>query len=155
MLARYDAEVLDTLQRRREASQRSEVLGWIALAEGRPNVAVTEFRASMTQRCHGCSLVALGLAFDLSGATDSALFYYGQYDQLGLGPSEGLTVDALWRPVVLRRLGELYEQKGESGTASPFYKRFVEVWKNADPDLQPKVAAARAKLRAFAQTERR
>jgi hypothetical protein len=48
-----------------------------------------------------------------------------------------------------------YRRSGEIGKAIPFYNRFVDVWKNADPDLQPKVAAVRAKLRAFAQTERR
>jgi DNA-binding SARP family transcriptional activator len=46
----------------------------------------------------------------------------------------------------LRRLGELYEQKGNRVKAIEYYNRFVELWKNADPELQPQVADIRARV---------
>jgi hypothetical protein len=45
-----------------------------------------------------------------------------------------------------KRLGELYEAKGEKQNAVAHYTRFVELWKNADPVLQPKVEEVKKKL---------
>jgi len=46
----------------------------------------------------------------------------------------------------LRRLGELYEQKGNGEKAIEYYNRFIELWKYADPELQPQVADIRARV---------
>ena len=46
----------------------------------------------------------------------------------------------------LRRLGELYEQRGDAGTAARYYARFVELWSGADDDLQPIVDEVRTRL---------
>ncbi len=46
----------------------------------------------------------------------------------------------------LRRLGELHEHQGERQTAIGYYNRFVELWKDADPELQPVVREVRARL---------
>ena len=45
-------------------------------------------------------------------------------------------------PSHLRR-AEIYEQVGDRERAALHYKRFIELWKNADPELQPRVEAAR------------
>jgi hypothetical protein len=47
---------------------------------------------------------------------------------------------------VEKRLGELYEAKGDAQNAIPHYLKFVDLWKGADPELQPKVAEVRRKL---------
>jgi hypothetical protein len=57
-----------------------------------------------------------------------------------------LASDALWRPWLHRRLGDLYEGRGERDKAVDRYNRFVELWKNADADLQPQVREVRARL---------
>ena len=44
------------------------------------------------------------------------------------------------------RLGELYDAKGDAARAARHYEKFVELWQNAEPPLQPKVARARARL---------
>ncbi len=49
-------------------------------------------------------------------------------------------------PPTLRRLGELYEHQGERQKAIGYYDRFVELWKDADPELQPVVREVRARL---------
>ena len=76
---------------------------------------------------------------------DSALVTYEKYfdvldpfrpqvDQFALAPAH-------------KRAGELYEAKGDVANAVKHYREFVELWKNADQELQPRVSAARAKLR--------
>jgi hypothetical protein len=40
----------------------------------------------------------------------------------------------------------LYQAKGDRARAIAHYTAFVNLWKNADPDLQPQVAAARKKI---------
>ena len=47
---------------------------------------------------------------------------------------------------ILRRLGELYEARGDRDAAAKYYQRFVTLWKDADPELQPAVADVRQRL---------
>ncbi|MFL5516744.1 MAG: hypothetical protein ACJ8DJ_11345, partial [Gemmatimonadales bacterium] len=46
----------------------------------------------------------------------------------------------------LKRAGELSEAKGDRAKAADRYRRFVDLWKNADPELQPGVRDVRARL---------
>ena len=45
-----------------------------------------------------------------------------------------------------KRLGELYENKGDRVKAAEYYTKFVRLWKDADPDLQPAVADVKRRL---------
>ena len=47
------------------------------------------------------------------------------------------------RPVILRRLGQRYEKKGDRERALEYYGKFVDLWKDADPSLQPMVTESR------------
>jgi uncharacterized protein (UPF0297 family) len=58
-----------------------------------------------------------------------------------------MNMDPVRVPAIRERLGQLYESLGKTEKAAENYSAFVELWKNADPELQPRVAAARAKLR--------
>ena len=49
-------------------------------------------------------------------------------------------------PVAYRRLGELYEEKGDRAKAAEWYQKFVDLWRNADPELQPVVADVKQRL---------
>ena len=53
-----------------------------------------------------------------------------------------------------KRLGELYEAKGDKQKAASYYNRFVELWRNADPELQPKVAEVKRKLARMGDVEK-
>jgi tetratricopeptide (TPR) repeat protein len=44
------------------------------------------------------------------------------------------------------RMGEMYDALGDREKAIEYYNRFVARWKNAEPALQPRVEAARARL---------
>jgi hypothetical protein len=46
-------------------------------------------------------------------------------------------------------LDELYEQRGDQARAADYYSQFAELWRGADPDLQPRVAEARRRLAAL------
>jgi tetratricopeptide (TPR) repeat protein len=126
------------------------MLGEIALAEGRPREAITEFRAG-DQAPDGpvgedplVVLAQLGRAFDLANEPDSAITMYEQYLQTGYSARAG--DDFLLLAGIRKRLGELYEAKGDAPRATSHYAAFVELWKDADPELQPAVAEVKRRL---------
>jgi hypothetical protein len=53
------------------------------------------------------------------------------------------------------RLGELYEAKADTKTAATYYASFLDLWKNADPELQPKVQDVKRRLAAIQAGEKR
>jgi hypothetical protein len=67
----------------------------------------------------------------------------------------GLALDAWWLAGTHKRLGELYEARGDKARAASHYARFVELWKSADPELQPKVREVRARLARLSAGEGR
>lgn len=52
-------------------------------------------------------------------------------------------------------LAKIYESKGQTARAAELYRDFIELWKAADPELQPRVQAARVRLRALELVEGR
>ena len=88
-------------------------------------------------------MAQIGRAHDLAGHPDSAMVYYQKFLATRDGqPDE----DARWRARTHRWLGELYEAKGETRQAIEQYARFVELWADADPELQPQVTEVRGRL---------
>ena len=59
--------------------------------------------------------------------------------------------DALFRAGIEQRLGELYEQKGNAENALEHYQAFVDLWKNADPELQPRVRDVQGRVTRLAK----
>jgi eukaryotic-like serine/threonine-protein kinase len=57
-----------------------------------------------------------------------------------------LSQDALYLANIRQRLGELYEAKGNVKKALEHYTAFVELWKDADPELQPRVRDVRGRI---------
>jgi tetratricopeptide (TPR) repeat protein len=54
--------------------------------------------------------------------------------------------DQDWLAGSYKRLGELYEATGDLPKAVASLEKFIELWKDADPELQPKVRDARTRL---------
>jgi tetratricopeptide (TPR) repeat protein len=72
-----------------------------------------------------------------------------QYDTLAQGlriDFRDLFSDAPIRPLAHERLGALYLTLGDTAAAVAHLARFAELWSNADPELQPRVEAARRTL---------
>jgi hypothetical protein len=57
-------------------------------------------------------------------------------------------------PSLLRR-AQIYEQLGKPDKAMDFYRRFLKLWKDADPELQPFVDEARRSLDKLLEGEAR
>ncbi len=89
-------------------------------------------------------LPELALSLDRSGATDSALAVYERYVESSW--NFRLYVDRHSLGPALRRVGELYEARNDRGRAVESYQKFVALWHDADPVLQPQVADVRKRL---------
>ncbi len=146
-LARYEAEVPEGY--RRGVFEWHQARGWMALAEGHASAAVEAFSAGRFARfCPDCGDYETGIAWERAGQPDSALAAYRRAAAAG----------SVWKPTVdpytlapsLRRLGELYEERGDRAQALEYYGRFVELWRNADPVLQPQVREVKARMAKLA-----
>jgi tetratricopeptide (TPR) repeat protein len=129
----------------------------VLLAEGKAIEAVGEFRAGdqapdgPVSSCAICLYANLAQAFDRANLADSAIIYYERYVTTPM--LNRLFQDPQYLAGTLKRLGELYEAKGDRQKAASVYTRFVELWKDADPELQPKVAEVRRRLQILSRTE--
>ena len=122
-------------------------LEWAAIeaqAERRWRDAATAFSREATIRhCSPCGAFSAGQMWEAAGVPDSAIASY----RLGTDrPELYSNEDPALYPVVLRRLGDLYEQRGDRAAAIEWYSRFVDLWHDADPDLQPIVREVRDRI---------
>jgi tetratricopeptide (TPR) repeat protein len=161
ILTQYDAEVRDTTVRRDFEPLRHRALAEIAIAEHRPSDAVNEIRAGdrridgPADVCAACTYAALGRAFDLADMPDSAITNFEAFlaTPQQAPSSNVLTGDPRHLAGAYKRLGELYDAKGDRQRAALYYTKFVELWKNADPELQPKVTEVKRRLARLNEAE--
>jgi tetratricopeptide (TPR) repeat protein/tRNA A-37 threonylcarbamoyl transferase component Bud32/TolB-like protein len=121
------------------------VSGWVALAAADFEQARRAFRAWYDEYgCASCGLYELAETFDGMGNTDSAIVAYER--ALTTPDVDKLLQEYDRLPLVYRRLGELYEQRGDRDNAVRYYNDFIELWKDADPVLQPQVEDVRQRI---------
>ena len=145
------AQLKDTAYLRSKQPDVHLALGEIALAEKRYADAITEFRRAdvgpdgkpATDNPLDVHF-NLGRAFDLANQPDSAIaeletFLKVRFDSR---PDE----DWFSLAGTQKRLGELYDAKGDRENAISHLSKFVDLWKNADPELQPVVTDAKRRL---------
>ena len=147
LLTSYESQVPEGIRRGKWEWYRAR--GWLALTDGRPRDAITAFlQGRRAANCSFCLAWDEGVAYERAGLPDSALAAYERAaargapwkafaDQWGLAPS-------------LKRLGELYEARGDRQRALENYGKFVELWKEADPVLQPRVREVRERMATLA-----
>jgi len=136
---------------RDDSLYRAFMQGQIALASNRPADALGFFRAADVTGCRVCALPLIGRSYDLLGNADSAIAVFGRY--LDTPAFDRGFTDGIFMPGIHQRLGELYEAKGDRQQALSHYMKFADLWKNADPELQPKVAEVRAKIARLSKVE--
>jgi tetratricopeptide (TPR) repeat protein len=150
MLAQF-AQIKDTAFLRGRQPDVHEAIGEIALAEKRYGDAVTEFRradlgpdgrpaSENPVRVH----FNLGRAFDLANQRDSAIAELEAYTAARW--DSRLDDDLFALAGTHKRLGELYDANGDRERAISHLSKFVELWRNADPALQPAVSDAKRRL---------
>ncbi len=158
LLKEREAGLRDSTLRRLGEPARHSALGFIALAEKRPLDAVREFRASDSlpdgpaNDCAACTAVPIGMAFEQANMPDSAIAEFQRY--LTTPYADPISSHADNLALVYRSLGQLYEAKGDAGNAATYYTKFVDLWKNADPDLQPQVADVKQRFAHLRDTEK-
>jgi hypothetical protein len=100
--------------------------------------------------CNFCLPFGLALAYDRANEPDSTIASIERYLRTN---SQGRNNPDSWMlGPFYKRLGELYEEKGDTKRAVANYAAFVELWKHADPDLQPKVTEVRTRLERLRKT---
>ncbi len=159
VVAQWYATGPDSVHRQWMEPFRHEVVGEIALAEAKPRAAVDEFRLSArrpdgeVEWCHDCREAQIGIAFDRAGMPDSAIVAFERY--VAMTSYVKLGYDAAFLAGTYKRLGELYEQQRNIPKAIAYTKKFIELWKDSDPELQPRVAEARQRLARLTKHEAR
>ena len=131
-------------------------LATVATAAGQPDDALARIR-------EGCDIVADGFvvcdrmaflevaeAHDRAGRADSAIAGYRRFVTMRglrlIAPPRSIDVVTPKLAPAWRRLGELLEAKGDRQQAIEAYERFLDYWRDADPDLQPIVRAVRERV---------
>jgi tetratricopeptide (TPR) repeat protein len=150
LLEEYERTVPEALKNADFAPIQTRAL--IALGKGQYADALKGFREYRDKNGGELtSLPEIAQAFDRMGQTDSAVATYESYTAAtGLGPS-GREYNL---PRAFRRLGELYEGK-DKAKALEYYGKFVGIWKDADPDLQPRVQEVKQRMAALAGEPKR
>jgi tetratricopeptide (TPR) repeat protein len=161
MLARYRSEMTDTSIRRVQEPELHRTLAEVALAEGKPLDAVTEFRrgdvgydGAPSDECAPCLPFNLARAYDAAGKSDSAALFFERYISTPYWRKAEPDMDPIRLPAIRERLAQLYEALGQPEKAAQQYRAFIELWKNADPELQPRVAEARQRLAKLTPVEK-
>jgi tetratricopeptide (TPR) repeat protein len=131
-------------QRHEDEAARHVAWGELAMAEGRYEDAIAEFRNQRETECRTCGLAQMGRAYDRLGRHDSATTIYERY--VTTPDFFRIRNDANELPGTYRRLAELYEYRGNPERAREYYSRYVKLWANCDPALRPRLAEARERL---------
>jgi tetratricopeptide (TPR) repeat protein len=151
LAAEWAREVPDEFQ---PASARgiANSLGEVELRAGRAREALVLFRRAETPSCPQCFSPEYARTWDALGNADSALHWYTVY--LESKSQRQAANDALFLAASFRRAAELHEARGESAKAIERYTGLLDLWRNADPSLQPvlldvqqRISALRARSR--------
>jgi tetratricopeptide (TPR) repeat protein len=123
---------------------------WVAMASSQYAAALKALRDADRELAidERRAMVAMADAFDLMGEPDSAIVYFEQFVRT---PDSFPLENGAYVAGVHKRLGELYDARADTGRAEAHYQFFLDMWKDADPELQPKVRAVRARMAQLRQ----
>jgi tetratricopeptide (TPR) repeat protein len=143
MLSQYAREVPEEF-RLLTVAEFHRANAFLALAEGRAEEALESFLLSDQGSCTVCVLPGLARVYEQTNNSDSLLAVLERY--VTTPDDDRFNVDAIELPGALVRLGELHEARGNRAKAVEYYDRFVNLWENADAELQPQVQDIRRRI---------
>ena len=140
------AAVNDSVLARTPGPDRTWTRGVLALAEGRVSAAESELnQAAAAIVCTICVLPDLARAYEAARKLDAAVIVYERYVSTPwLFRYETDAAELGW---ALKRLAELHDLRGETAKAASVRGQLLQLWRRADPELQPIVAEARGRIR--------
>jgi tetratricopeptide (TPR) repeat protein len=118
----------------------------IEWAEGRPDEALREIEAAVRDMgCPRCFEQQRAIILETLERYDEAIEIWETVRDYPVDLEAG----GWERIVALKRLGPLHELAGDAQGAIAAYQAFADAWADADPELQPQVAHARARVAAL------
>jgi tetratricopeptide (TPR) repeat protein len=148
MMAEYVSFVPKGLQKGNATASGAE--GDIAAAQGRPADAIGAYRRMRTEfGCPQCGLFEIATQFQKLNEPDSARIYF-EAGLAAYGPQRAIVTDPVTLAASYQHLAQLYEAKGDRKKAIEYYLKLADLWKNADPELQPVVKDAHARVARLA-----
>jgi tetratricopeptide (TPR) repeat protein len=124
----------------------------LALSEGRPAASLQHLqraRAAEFGLLHVWSRFLLGQVYvALNRPQEAAAEFESLTTTRGLNYQDNRLHGAV-RPLAHEQLGPLYLALGDTTSAMRHMAAFVELWEDADPDLQPRVEAVRERLESL------
>jgi DNA-binding SARP family transcriptional activator/Tfp pilus assembly protein PilF len=127
----------------------------LALRRDAPDEAVQILEnMRVAEGCRYCCAALMGWALgeagrlrDAAAEWEDALAGRDTFEEIGSS-----MVLSAW---ILQRLPAVYEQLGDTAAAVDHHRRLVDLWGHADPELQPSVRQAQARIRELAPARRR
>lgn len=151
LLGEHRAEVDSS----REAYRSMPLLarGAVATAEGRAEeaLALIDERSPWGDKERALQSILRARAYEAMGRTDNAIAAYEEY--LATRTRQKMPLNGFYLGEVLERLGRMHEERGDREEAAEYYRRFVELWADADPELRPRVEAAREGITALSRSQ--
>jgi tetratricopeptide (TPR) repeat protein len=114
------------------------------LERARLEAAVRESQVSHFHQRFYHRLLRAEALYEL-GRDEEALGWFGTFP----GPGFGSHLDYTYLAYIHLRRGQLYERLGDAAKAVDHYAKFVEMWADAQPELQPLVEQARGRIAAL------
>jgi tetratricopeptide (TPR) repeat protein len=117
----------------------------LAMHEGRWDDAIADYEEwqRLEPGCLNCMDYALAVAHDSAGRLEEALVHY--LEEIDRPGEERLRQRSTTLGPVLERIAQIHDEQGRLDEAAAYYSRFADLWADADPELQPRVEAARAR----------
>lgn len=136
------AAVNDSVLARTPGPDRTWTRGVIALAEGNVSEAESDLtQAAAATVCTICVLPDLARAYEAARKLDAATVVYERYVTTPwLFRYETDAAELGW---ALKRLAELHDLRGETAKAAAVRQQLLQLWRRADPELQPLVSEVR------------
>ncbi|UCC71410.1 MAG: hypothetical protein JSV86_13570 [Gemmatimonadota bacterium] len=131
----------------RAGGVRNWVLAFVALQEGRAADAVEHLdRGYVWHARPWDGRLLLAEAHAALGHLNEAIAQYDTLTGTYLLNQRDRTASFPLRPLAHERLGSLYLEVGDTVSAARHLSEFIELWKDADPELQPRVDQAEQAL---------
>lgn len=144
LLARYRAADVSFYGQGWDVALRTVAEAQVSQATGDIEGALEDLDSLERSVCPECGLFWKGFLLEETGDRAGAIAAWEAY--LERGWSVRNILDAFGLGTIYESLGRMYDEEGDLEQAAGWYARFVELWEDADPELQPRVEAARKRM---------